>query len=161
MNTRTITIDLERMEPTITSRLNMDYISEQGFMVIDEVDNIPMPDSKYKRTKFNDVKITISDTEQLINLIEKKSLVLAVKYQGINTSDMDITLSTERGYVCAEFCGGVYEVSIRTDIGAERYEASVGNELIMFNKLDDAVESFFECIEEAIKEVIRKEGRDN
>ncbi|ENR3186420.1 hypothetical protein ACE2A4_004544 [Salmonella enterica] len=161
MNTRTITIDLERMEPTITSRLNMDYISEQGFMVIDEVDNIPMPDSKYKRTKFNDVKITISDTEQLINLIEKKSLVLAVKYQDINTSDMDITLSTERGYVCAEFCGGVYEVSIRTDIGAERYEASVGNELIMFNKLDDAVESFFECIEEAIKEVIRKEGRDN
>ncbi|ECE4761064.1 hypothetical protein DC502_20960 [Salmonella enterica] len=161
MNTRTIIIDLERMEPTITSRLNMDYISEQGFMVIDEVDNIPMPDSKYKRTKFNDVKITISDTEQLINLIEKKSLVLAVKYQGINTSDMDITLSTERGYVCAEFCGGVYEVSIRTDIGAERYEASVGNELIMFNKLDDAVESFFECIEEAIKEVIRKEGRDN
>ncbi|HBB7822457.1 TPA: hypothetical protein KCN09_004556 [Escherichia coli] len=161
MNTRTITIDLERMEPTITSRLNMDYISEQGFMVIDEVDNIPMPDSKYKRTKFNDVKITISDTEQLINLIEKKSLVLAVKYQDINTSDMDITLSTERGYVCAEFCGGVYEVSIRTDIGAERYEASVGNELIMFNKLDDAVESFFECIEEAIKEVIRKEGGDN
>ncbi|HGL6196856.1 TPA: hypothetical protein ACKFZJ_004649 [Klebsiella pneumoniae] len=161
MNTRTITIDLERMEPTITSRLNMDYISEQGFMVIDEVDNIPMPDSKYKRTKFNDVKITISDTEQLINLIEKKSLVLAVKYQGINTSDLDITLSTERGYVCAEFCGGVYEVSLRTDIGAGRYEASVGNELVMFSRLDDAVESFFECIEEAVKEQIRKEGRDN
>ncbi|MEB3708030.1 hypothetical protein VOD09_24590, partial [Escherichia coli] len=121
----------------------------------------PMPDSKYKRTKFNDVKITLSDTEQLINLIEKKALVLAVKYQDINTSDMDITLSNERGYVCAEFCGGVYEVSIRTDIGAERYEASVGNELVMFNKLDDAVESFFDCIEEAVKEVIRREGRDN
>ena len=165
MNTRTITIDLDRMETTITSRLNMDYISEQGFMVIDEVDNIPMPDSKYdskyKRTKFNDVKITLSDTEQLINLIEKKALVLAVKYQDINTSDMDITLSNERGYVCAEFCGGVYEVSIRTDIGAERYEASVGNELVMFNKLDDAVESFFDCIEEAVKEVIRREERDN
>lgn len=160
MNTRTITMDLDRMEPTITSRLNMDYISEQGFMVIDEVDNFPMPKSEYKRIKFNDVKITLSDTEQLINLIEKKALVLAVKYQGINTSDMDITLSTERGYVCAEFCGGVYEVSIRTDIGAERYEASVGNELVMFSRLDDAVESFFECIEDAVKEQIRKEGRD-
>ncbi|EJV4560971.1 TPA: hypothetical protein HFQ00_004876 [Escherichia coli] len=159
MNTRTITMDLDRMEPTITSRLNMDYISEQGFMVIDEVDNFPMPKSEYKRIKFNDVKITLSDTEQLINLIEKKALVLAVKYQGINTSDMDITLSTERGYVCAEFCGGVYEVSIRTDIGAERYEASVGNELVMFSRLDDAVESFFDCIEEAVEEVIRKEGR--
>ncbi|MBK0019096.1 hypothetical protein [Kosakonia sp. S42] len=160
MNTRTITMDLDRMEPTITSRLNMDYISEQGFMVIDEVDNFPMPKSEYKRIKFNDVKITLGDTEQLINLIEKKALVLAVKYQGINTSDMDITLSTERGYVCAEFCGGVYEVSIRTDIGAERYEASVGNELVMFSRLDDAVESFFDCIEEAVEEVIRKEGRD-
>lgn len=159
MNTRTITMDLDRMEPTITSRLNMDYTSEQGFMVIDEVDNFPMPKSEYKRIKFNDVKITLSDTEQLINLIEKKALVLAVKYQGINTSDMDITLSTERGYVCAEFCGGVYEVSIRTDIGAERYEASVGNELVMFSRLDDAVESFFDCIEEAVEEVIRKEGR--
>ncbi|EBK1945006.1 hypothetical protein OPR88_23745 [Enterobacter hormaechei] len=161
MNTRTITMDLDRMEPTITSRLNMDYISEQGFMVIDEVDNFPMPKSEYKRIKFNDVKITLSDTEQLINLIEKKALVLAVKYQGINTSDMDITLSTERGYVCAEFCGGVYEVSLRTDIGAGRYEASVGNELVMFSRLNDAVESFFDCIEEAVKEVIRKEARDN
>ncbi|HGF0733247.1 TPA: hypothetical protein ACF7XG_005739, partial [Klebsiella pneumoniae] len=117
--------------------------------------------NNYKRTKFNDVKITLSDTEQLINLIEKKALVLAVKYQDINTSDMDITLSNERGYVCAEFCGGVYEVSIRTDIAAGRYEASVGNELVMFNRLDDAVESFFDCIEEAVKEVIRREGRDN
>ncbi|EAA7344607.1 hypothetical protein HW89_23445 [Salmonella enterica] len=161
MNKRTITMDLDRMEPTITSRLLMDYISEQGYMIINEVDNIPMPDSKYKRTKFNDVKITLSDTEQLINLIEKKALLLAFKYQDINSSDMDITLSNERGYVCAEFCGGVYEVSIRTDIGAERYEASVGNELVMFNKLDDAVESFFDCIEEAVKEVIRREGRDN
>ncbi|EHG2507872.1 hypothetical protein J4084_004492 [Salmonella enterica] len=161
MNTRTITMDLDRMEQSITSRLNMNYINEQGFMVIDEVDNIPMPDSNYKRTKFNDVKITLSDTDQLISLIEKKALVLAVKYQDINTSDMDITVSTERGYVCAEFCGSVYEVSIRTDIGAGRYEASVGNELVMFNKLDDAVESFFDCIEEAVKEVIRREGRDN
>lgn len=159
MNTRTITMNLDRMEPTITSRLNMDYISEQAFMVIDEIDNIPMPNSKYKRSKFSDVKIILSDTELLINLIEKKALVLAVKYQDINTSDMHITLSTERGYVCAEFCGGVYEVSIRTDI-AGRYEASVGDELVMFNRLEDAVESFFDCIEEAVKEVIRREGRD-
>ncbi|EIX0473052.1 hypothetical protein MGZ59_004344 [Salmonella enterica subsp. enterica serovar Anatum] len=161
MNTRTITIDLERMEPTITSHILMDYISEQGYMIINEVDNIKMPNSKYKRAKFNDVKITLSDTEQLINLIEKKALLLAFKYQDINTSDMDITLSNERGYVCAEYCGGVYEVSLRTDIGAGHYEASVGNELVMFSRLDDAVESFFECIEEAVKEVIRKEGRDN
>ncbi|MDH0441997.1 hypothetical protein [Enterobacter cloacae] len=161
MNKRTITMDLDRMEPTITSRLLMDYISEQGYMIINEVDNIPMPKNNYKRTKFNDVKITLSDTEQLIKLIEKKALVLAVKYQDINTSDMDITLSNERGYVCAEFCGGVYEVSIRTDIGAGRYEASVGNELVMFSRLNDAVESFFDCIEEAVKEVIRREGRDN
>ncbi|HHA1690685.1 TPA: hypothetical protein ACOEF7_004528, partial [Enterobacter hormaechei subsp. xiangfangensis] len=83
MNKRTITMDLDRMEPTITSRLLMDYISEQGYMIINEVDNIPMPKNNYKRTKFNDVKITLSDTEQLINLIEKKALVLAVKYQDI------------------------------------------------------------------------------
>lgn len=161
MNTRTITIDLERIEPEVSSRLNMDYISEQGFIVIDEVDNISMPKNKYKRIKFSDVEITLSDTEELINLIEKRALVIAAKYKDINTSDMVITLSNERGYVCAEFCGGVYEVSIRTDIGAERYEASVGDELVMFSSLDDAVESFFKCIEEAVKEVIRRQGRDN
>ena len=53
MNKRTITMDLDRMEPTITSRLLMDYISEQGYMIINEVDNIPMPKNNYKRTKFN------------------------------------------------------------------------------------------------------------
>jgi hypothetical protein len=83
--------------------------------------------------------------------------MLSIVYQDINAQDLDITLSTERGYVCAEFCG-VYEISIRTDIGAGRYEASVGNELVMFNRLDDVVESFFDCIEEAVKEVIRREG---
>ncbi|ECL9934468.1 hypothetical protein CQ29_22835 [Salmonella enterica subsp. enterica serovar Enteritidis] len=123
--------------------------NEGGFLDVDELDNIEV-----QRKSF-------SDFEKLITLIEVKTLMLSNVYQEVNAQDLDITLSTERGYVCAEFCGGVYEVSIRTDIGAERYEASVGNELVMFNKLDDAVESFFDCIEEAVKEVIRREGRDN
>ncbi|ENM7576427.1 hypothetical protein AB8N08_004789, partial [Salmonella enterica] len=106
-------------------------------------------------------KKSFSDIEKLITLIEVKALMLNIVYQEINAQDLDITLSTERGYVCAEFCGGVYEVSIRTDIGAGRYEASVGNELVMFSRLDDAVESFFDCIEEAVKEVIRREVGDN
>ncbi|EBH8708755.1 hypothetical protein AIK90_24900 [Salmonella enterica subsp. enterica serovar Newport str. CFSAN001734] len=123
--------------------------NEGGFLEVDELDKIEV-----QRKSFSDI-------EKLITLIEVKTLMLSNVYQEVNAQDLDITLSTERGYVCAEFCGGVYEVSIRTDIGAERYEASVGNELVMFNKLDDAVESFFDCIEEAVKEVIRREGRDN
>ncbi|EJO1873231.1 hypothetical protein NRC09_003227 [Salmonella enterica] len=123
--------------------------NEGGFLEVDELDKIEV-----QRKSFSDI-------EKLITLIEVKTLMLSNVYQDINKSDMDITLSTERGYVCAEFCGGVYEISLRTDIGAGSYEASVGNELVMFSRLDDAVESFFECIEEAVKEQIRKEGRDN
>ena len=123
--------------------------NEGGFLEVDELDKIEV------QRKF------FSDIEKLITLIEVKTLMLSNVYQEVNAQDLDITLSTERGYVCAEFCGGVYEVSLRTDIGAGHYEASVGNELVMFSRLDDAVESFFECIEEAVKEQIRKEGRDN
>ncbi|ECR9490956.1 hypothetical protein F2G91_23425 [Salmonella enterica] len=123
--------------------------NECGFLEVDELDNIEV-----QRKSFSDI-------EKLITLIEVKTLMLSNVYQEVNAQDLDITLSTERGYICAEFCGGVYEVSLRTDIGAGRYEASVGNELVMFSRLDDAVESFFECIEEAVKEQIRKEGRDN
>ncbi|ELH1180334.1 hypothetical protein Q8B99_004490 [Salmonella enterica] len=123
--------------------------NEGGFIEVDELDKIEV-----QRKSFSDI-------EKLITLIEVKTLMLSNVYQEVNAQDLDITLSTERGYVCAEFCGGVYEVSLRTDIGAGRYEASVGNELVMFSRLDDAVESFFECIEEAVKEQIRKEGRDN
>ncbi|HHT2740724.1 TPA: hypothetical protein ACTYF4_004728 [Enterobacter hormaechei] len=123
--------------------------NEGGFLEVDELDKIEV-----QRKSFSDI-------EKLITLIEVKTLMLSNVYQEVNAQDLDITLSTERGYVCAEFCGGVYEVSLRTDIGAGHYEASVGNELVMFSRLDDAVESFFECIEEAVKEVIRKEGRDN
>ncbi|MBL9391562.1 hypothetical protein LVT27_24630 [Klebsiella pneumoniae] len=123
--------------------------NEGGFLEVDELDKIEV-----QRKSFSDI-------EKLITLIEVKTLMLSNVYQEVNTQDLDITLSTERGYVCAEFCGGVYEVSLRTDIGAGHYEASVGNELVMFSRLDDAVESFFECIEEAVKEQIRKEGRDN
>ncbi|EGJ8061820.1 hypothetical protein INU79_004561 [Salmonella enterica] len=123
--------------------------NECGFLEVDELDNIEV-----QRKSF-------SDFEKLITLIEVKTLMLSNVYQEVNAQDLDITLSTERGYVCAEFCGGVYEVSLRTDIGAGRYEASVGDELVMFSRLDDAVESFFESIEEAVKEQIRKEGRDN
>ncbi|HHK8336355.1 TPA: hypothetical protein ACQVKO_005250, partial [Serratia marcescens] len=123
--------------------------NEGGFLEVDELDKIEV-----QRKSFSDI-------EKLITLIEVKTLMLSNVYQEVNAQDLDITLSTERGYVCAEFCGGVYEVSLRTDIGAGHYEASVGNELVMFSRLDDAVESFFECIEEAVKEQIRKEGRDN
>ncbi|HHU0485405.1 TPA: hypothetical protein ACT9ZH_005174 [Klebsiella pneumoniae] len=123
--------------------------NECGFLEVDELDSIEV-----QRKSFSDI-------EKLITLIEVKTLMLSNVYQEVNAQDLDITLSTERGYICAEFCGGVYEVSLRTDIGAGRYEASVGNELVMFSRLDDAVESFFECIEEAVKEQIRKEGRDN
>ncbi|KSY65008.1 hypothetical protein [Klebsiella pneumoniae] len=123
--------------------------NEGGFLEVDELDKIEV-----QRKSFSDI-------EKLITLIEVKTLMLSNVYQEVNAQDLDITLSTERGYVCAEFCGGVYEVSLRTDIGAGHYEASVGNELVMFSRLDDAVESFFECIEEAVKEVIRREGRDN
>ncbi|HBX5304526.1 TPA: hypothetical protein MH412_24935 [Klebsiella pneumoniae] len=123
--------------------------NEGGFLEVDELDEIEI-----QRKSFSDI-------EKLITLIEVKTLILSNVYQEVNTQNLDITLSTERGYVCAEFCGGVYEVSLRTDIGAGHYEASVGNELVMFSRLDDAVESFFECIEEAVKEVIRREGRDN
>ncbi|EKH0926874.1 hypothetical protein O6J77_004625 [Salmonella enterica] len=141
MNIKYIPISCDKNEPLT--------FNESGFLEVDELDNIEVQ------------KNSFSDIEKLITLIEVKALMLSIVYQDINTSDMDITLSTERGYVCAEFCGGVYEVSIRTDIGAGRYEASVGNELVMFNRLDDAVESFFDCIEEAVKEVIRREGGDN
>ncbi|EDS7657973.1 hypothetical protein C0N38_004323 [Salmonella enterica subsp. enterica serovar Oranienburg] len=123
--------------------------NEGGFLEVDELDKIEV-----QRKSFSDI-------EKLITLIEVKTLMLSNVYQEVNAQDLDITLSTERGYVCAEFCGGVYEVSLRTDISAGHYEASVGNELVMFSRLDDAVESFFECIEEAVKEQIRKEGRDN
>ncbi|HDU3663290.1 TPA: hypothetical protein RFW42_005474 [Klebsiella pneumoniae subsp. pneumoniae] len=123
--------------------------NEGGFLEVDELDKIEV-----QRKSFSDI-------EKLITLIEVKTLMLSNVYQEVNAQDLDITLSTERGYVCAEFCGGVYEVSLRTDIGAGHYEASVGNELVMFSRLDDAVESFFECIEEAVKEQIRKEGRDS
>ncbi|EKI8256704.1 hypothetical protein PFV45_004564 [Salmonella enterica] len=123
--------------------------NEGGFIEVDELDKIEV-----QRKSFSDI-------EKLITLIEVKTLMLSNVYQEVNAQDLDITLSTERGYVCAEFCGGVYEVSLRTDIGAGHYEASVGNELVMFSRLDDAVESFFECIEEAVKEQIRKEGRDS
>ncbi|ELY3814295.1 hypothetical protein SMY00_004309, partial [Cronobacter sakazakii] len=123
--------------------------NEGGFLEVDELDKI-----EFQRKSFSDI-------EKLITLIEVKTLMLSNVYQEVNAQDLDITLSTERGYVCAEFCGGVYEVSLRTDIGAGHYEASVGNELVMFSRLDDAVESFFECIEDAVKEQIRKEGRDN
>jgi hypothetical protein len=123
--------------------------NEGGFLEVDELDKIEV-----QRKSFSDI-------EKLITLIEVKTLMLSNVYQEVNAQDLDITLSTERGYVCAEFCGGVYEVSLRTDIGAGRYEASVGNELVMFSRLNDAVESFFDCIEEAVKEVIRKEARDN
>ncbi|EKQ5512629.1 hypothetical protein P5Y60_004337 [Salmonella enterica] len=122
--------------------------NEGGFLEVDELDKIEV-----QRKSFSDI-------EKLITLIEVKTLMLSNVYQEVNAQDLDITLSTERGYVCAEFCGGVYEVSLRTDIGAGHYEASVGNELVMFSRLDDAVESFFECIEDAVKEQIRKEGRD-
>ncbi|EHH1422048.1 hypothetical protein J7F89_004610 [Salmonella enterica subsp. enterica serovar Typhimurium] len=123
--------------------------NEGGFIEVDELDKIEV-----QRKSFSDI-------EKLITLIEVKTLMLSNVYQEVNAQDLDITLSTERGYVCTEFCGGVYEVSLRTDIGAGHYEASVGNELVMFSRLDDAVESFFECIEEAVKEQIRKEGRDS
>lgn len=160
MNTRTITIDLDKMEPEVISRLNMDFKeNEQGFIEIDEVDNISI--IKKERVKSKDVKLTFNETYKLVDLIEKKALVLAVKYQD-NTSglDMEITLSNDRGYTCVEFCGGVYEVSIRTDIREGLYEASVGDELVMFDSLDDAVSSFFKCIENAIEQILEKEGRD-
>ena len=56
------------------------------------------------------------------------------------------------------FCGGIYEVSIipvDLNIGLEgevMFIASVGYELVRFPSLIDAVESFYSCIDEAIKQ---------
>lgn len=68
----------------------------------------------------------------------------------------EILYNTDNGYPSVVFCGGIYEVSIMPvdfDRGLEgevMFIASVGNELIKFTSLIDAVESFYSCIDEAI-----------
>ncbi|EFQ1931659.1 hypothetical protein H1K95_004228 [Salmonella enterica] len=66
--------------------------------------------------------------------------------------------TTDNGYPSVVFCGGIYEVSIiPVDYkqgleGEVMFIASVGNELVKFPSLIDAVESFYSCIDEAIKQ---------
>lgn len=111
-----------------------------GFLYIDEVDN-------FSRVS-NEKKAELKNFSDLIKL--GLAIGLSIEKE-LNTKEFPYVAHYERGYPCAEYCGGMFEISIRTDIGPDYYEASVGAEIVRFASLDDAVASFVECIKDSIR----------
>lgn len=128
-----------RKNPVGSKTLKLKNCSN-GFLYIDEVDKFSLVSNEKKA--------------QLKNLADLFKLGLAIGLfieEELNTKDFPYVAHYERGYPCAEYCGGMFEVSIRTDIGPECYEASVGAEILRFASLEDAVASFIECIKDSLK----------
>ncbi|MEP8548504.1 hypothetical protein ABKV47_21680 [Enterobacter hormaechei] len=130
---------LLKENPEDGKALNLKNCSN-GFLYIDEVDKFSLVSNEKKA--------------ELKNLADLFKLGLAISLyieEELNTKDFPYVAHNERGYPCAEYRGGVFEVSIRTDISPNCYEASVGAEILRFASLEDAVASFVECIKDSLK----------
>ncbi|WP_276377813.1 hypothetical protein [Escherichia coli] len=97
-------------------------------------------------------------TESYIDQLQTLIILKNFMNERYEEENCEILYTTDNGYPSVVFCGGVYEVSIiPVDYkqgleGEVMFIASVGNELVKFPSLIDAVESFYSCIDEAIKQ---------
>ena len=111
-------------------------------------------------------------TESYIDQLQTLIILKNFMNERYEEEDCEILYTTDNGYPSVVFCGGIYEVSIIpvdykqglegevmfiASVGNELVKFSslidaVGNELVKFSSLIDAVESFYSCIDEAIKQ---------
>lgn len=95
-------------------------------------------------------------TESYIDQLQTLIILKNFMNERYKEENCETLYTTDSGYPSVVFCGGIYEVSIvPVDFnkgleGEVMFIASVGNELIKFPSLIDAVESFYSCIDEAI-----------
>ena len=113
--------------------------SSNGFFYIDEIDELSLVSNEKK-----------AELKNLADLFKLGLTISLYIEEELNTKDFPYVAHNERGYPCAEYRGGVFEVSIRTDISPNCYEASVGAEILRFASLEDAVASFIECIKDSL-----------
>lgn len=95
-------------------------------------------------------------TESYIDQLQTLIILKNFMNERYEEENCEILYTFDNGYPSCIFCGGIYEVSIMpVDLnegleGEVMFIASVGDELVKFSNLLDAVDSFYSCIDEAI-----------